>query len=152
GRRRLPHTLRYTLVAAATLAASFLLQAYWLESRIPVGFGDGVAVPQPAEPLPASVATLARVADCAWEGRDGPGPVGSRLRPGVLRLRRGVAEIHFDRGPSLLIQGPVELRLDSETAATLVSGTVVFRTDEPTGPFDLHTPTATLVDVGTEYA
>src|SRR5262249_35364356 len=31
-------------------------------------------------------------------------------------------------------------------------GKIVFRTDAAAAPFDLHTPAATLMDVGTEYA
>jgi hypothetical protein len=44
------------------------------------------------------------------------------------------------------------VRLDSSTAATVIRGKVVFRADETAPPFDLHTPSSTLVDLGTEYA
>src|SRR5262249_60510285 len=33
-----------------------------------------------------------------------------------------------------------------------VRGKLVFRADETAAPFELHTPSATLVDYGTEYA
>src|SRR5437667_292557 len=55
-------------------------------------------------------------------------------------------------GARLVLEGPAELRLESASAATLLSGKVVFRGDESALPFDLHTPTSTLVDYGTEYA
>jgi FecR protein len=44
------------------------------------------------------------------------------------------------------------LRLDSASAATVLRGKVVFHGDETAAPFDLRTPSATLVDLGTEYA
>src|SRR5262249_53545113 len=85
-------------------------------------------------------------------GPDQPGDAGSRLTPGELRLRKGVARIRADGGSALLLEGPVELHLESGTSATVRSGKVVFQADETAAPFDLHTPTSTLVDFGTEYA
>src|SRR5262249_45463032 len=64
----------------------------------------------------------------------------------------GVARVHFDSGPELVVEGPAALRLESATAATVLRGKVVFRADEMAPPFDLHTPSSTLVDLGTEYA
>jgi ferric-dicitrate binding protein FerR (iron transport regulator) len=141
--RRLAPLARYALVSAVTLAASLLVQLAWWPGR-------------PAEarpgPEPRYVATLARTADCVWEGPSQTLRAGARLLPGDVRLRRGVAYIRFDGGPDLVLEGPAELRLESASAATLSSGKVVFRGDESAPPFDLHTPRSTLVDFGTEYA
>jgi hypothetical protein len=101
---------------------------------------------------PRYVATLTQTANCVWEVGGVPGRAGSRLLAGELRLKSGLARMRFDSGPDLVVQGPAALRLDSDSAATILSGKVVFRTDELGGPFDLHTPTSTLVDFGTEYA
>jgi hypothetical protein len=98
------------------------------------------------------VATLTQAAGCVWEEAGGPWRAGARLPPGELRLRKGIARVRFDGGPELVIEGPAELRLDSGTAATVLRGKVVFRGDETAAPFDLHTPSSTLVDLGTEYA
>jgi hypothetical protein len=152
-RRRAPQALRYAVVAAATMAASLLVQLFWLRHQPPeanpdVGPGPGGARP----PAAGYVATLTQAADCVWAEPDQTRPVGSRLPTGVLRLRRGIARVRFDSGPDLVIEGPAELRLDSATSAAVLRGKVVFRADETAAPFDLRTPSATLVDLGTEYA
>jgi hypothetical protein len=133
---------RYALVASLTLAASLLLQLAWWWHR----------VSPPVQSTPNYVATLTRTADCVWVDPAQPLRAGGRLLPGELRLRQGVASIGFDGGAYLVLEGPAELRLESASAATLLRGKVVFRGDESALPFDLHTPAATLVDYGTEYA
>jgi len=152
-RRRVGQALRYALAGATTLAASLLVQVFWWH---PQGSGGGpgpAAGPGATRPQAAgAVATLTQTADCAWQNPREPLHTGSRLVPGELRLRKGVVRIRFDAGSELLLEGPAELRLDSGTAATLLLGKVVFRTDAAAAPFDLHTPSATLMDLGTEYA
>ncbi len=138
--------MRYFLVASGTLAASLFVQVYFWWHASP---------PQPvsAEAKPAAyVATLTQVANCVWDGRKEPLYVGARLGPGELRLRQGLARLRFDSGPDLLVQGPAALRIDSGSSATVLRGKVVFKADETAPPFDLHTPSATLLDLGTEYA
>jgi ferric-dicitrate binding protein FerR (iron transport regulator) len=146
GGRRL---LRYALVAAGTLAASLLIQLALWNPRPPK------VVPAPAAESagpPRYVATLAQVADCVWDGPAEPLRAGARLPPGELRLRAGVAKVRFDSGPVVTLEGPTVLRVESDAAAAVVSGKVVFRDDLETGGFALRTPRATLLDVGTEFA
>src|SRR5206468_6415587 len=63
-----------------------------------------------------------------------------------------VARIHLDSGADLVLQGPADVRLDSGTAVTVLYGKVVCRADETAAPFDLHTPSSTLVNLAAEYA
>jgi ferric-dicitrate binding protein FerR (iron transport regulator) len=142
--------LRYALVAAATLVASLLVQALIWPRPARENVGPPAIAAQRAKPQ--FIATLTRTADCVWESGGGPGPVGSRLLPEDLYLRKGVARVNFDGGPELTIEGPATVRLESPTAATVLRGKVVFKADDAGGPFDLHTPASTLVDFGTEYA
>jgi hypothetical protein len=98
------------------------------------------------------VATLTFAEGCEWES-DGAAPrVGSRLTPGEAGLRRGLAQVRFDSGADLLIEGPARFRVNGPGSATVFDGKIVFRADETAAPFDLRTPTASLVDFGTEYA
>ena len=160
GRRRGgPQIFRYIVVATATLAASFLIQVLWSYTRMP---GRGRADMRASEvvetpvvvktPLTASIATLTQLADCVWEEPAGAPRVGLRLPPSRLRLRSGIARVRIDGGPDLVIEGPADLRLDSGMAATVSRGKVVFLADETAAPFELQTPSSTLVDLGTEYA
>lgn len=152
-RRRVPPVLWSFLVAGATLAASLLVQVLWWHPRpAPAGPGTAPASGE-AEARPSGyVATLVQAAGCVWEGAADPGRAGSRLLPGELRLRQGVAAIRVDSGAQLTVEGPAVLRLDSASAATVLRGKMVFHGDETAAPFDLRTPSATLVDLGTEYA
>src|SRR5205823_8606594 len=109
-------------------------------------------VPATQSALPHYVATLTDAAACIWENpRDGL-QAGSRLLPGDLQLRQGVARIRCDGGTDLTLEGPAALRLESGMSATILHGKVVFRADETAASFDLHTPSSTLLDLGTEYA
>jgi hypothetical protein len=147
--RRVTQALRYALVAAGTLAASLLLQVvFWWYSPSRDLSRSVLAEAK----VPAYVATLTQTADCVWEARKEPLRVGARLSPGEFELRQGLARIRFDSGPDLLVEGPAALQIESGTAATVLRGKVVFRADETAPPFDLHTPSSTLVDLGTEYA
>lgn len=145
---RVPQALRYGLVATATLAASLLVQLFL--ARPPEAARPQASAPEVA--VPRYVATLADAGNCVWEQPHEALRAGARLLPGELHLRRGVARIRCDGGTDLTLEGPAALRLDSATAATILHGKVVFRADETAAMFDLHTPSSTLLDLGTEYA
>jgi hypothetical protein len=150
--RKISQIVRYGLVAAGTLAASLLVQWFLWAERPSRGIrtASQPAVSETQELV--HVATLIQAVGCSWENTSQPWRVGSHLPPGELRLGRGVARIRIENGPDLLIEGPANLHLESRTAATVLQGKVVFKGDETAAPFDLHTPTSTLVDFGTEYA
>lgn len=148
-RTAVPQALRYVLVATATLAASLLVQLC-LPPREPAG--RQVPAPPASEQLPLYVATLTDAAGCVWVQGGDAWRAGSRLLPGELNLRSGIARIRCDSGADLMLEGPTALRLDSATSATILRGKVVFHADETAAMFDLHTPTSTLIDLGTEYA
>ncbi len=147
GRKRIPQVLRYSAVAAGTLAASLLIQLATGPRRAAVeGGAGGAAVSE------AYVATLTREAGCVWDNAGARWQIGSRLSAGELRLRQGVARVRFDGGPELVVEGPAVLRLDSGSRAAVLRGKVVFRADPLAAPFDLQTPASNLTDLGTEYA
>ena len=151
--RRTHQAYRYALVAGITLAASLLFQFFltplaWRGAQSQINANREAQETAPA----IYVATLTHAADCIWEN---PGAVwrpGSRLMPGELRLGSGIARIHFDSGPDMVVQGPASLRILSSAAALVLSGRVVFKADETAAPFDLQTPSSNLLDIGTEYA
>jgi hypothetical protein len=148
GRRR--RLAAYAAVAVGTLALSLLVQLGLKSGPAP---GPGGTEPPPGSTPPAGyVATLTYAAGCDWGPAAGSIPVGTRLAPGEANLRRGLARIRFDSGADLLIEGPARFRVESAGSATVLDGKVVFRADETATPFDLRTPTASLVDFGTEYA
>jgi hypothetical protein len=147
--------IRHALLVLGALAASVLAQVFWM----PPLFSDRTPVKQPPHEFAASplkkgtyVATLVQSVDCVWDMPGKPGGNGARLAPGKLRLPKGIASIRFDGGPELIVEGPAEINLDSATGVTVLSGKVVIRTTDSDVPFDLRTPSSTLVDTGAECA
>lgn len=144
--------ISYGITAVLTLAASVALQL-WLTQPQP----DRVRLIDPPltaavveSSVPDYVATLSKAVDCEWEGDELL--LGTRLLPGDISLRRGMAEVRFDGGAQLVLRGPAKLDVESVTSAKVESGEVLFYSDDSTEPFELETPLARLVDYGTEYA
>ena len=136
------------LVLAVAAGVSIFLFAPW---RQPAGQG-------PVSPLVAVeprgeyyVGTLSAAADCRWDAPQGNLAEGARLPPGRYRLTGGTGKIHFDAGPSLLLQGPAILDVQSAASATIVEGRVLLKNNLAGNRFTLRTPTSTLLDLGTEF-
>ena len=88
------------------------------------GVGNGVAkemgsaaanlLARSAAAAPPFVATLTAANDCLWSAGKLPTTTGSRLTGGTLNLAQGVAEITFDRGAKVVLNGPCTLELQSD--------------------------------------
>lgn len=138
---------RTTWIVLGTLAASWIVQFFVFPQR--------TNVPPPIAPPTTAhsyVATLYRAVDCTWNAAGGVPREGERLVPDTFVLEHGVAEFVFDSGATLVLEGPARLAIESRQAARLEAGQVVFRNHEDGPPFDLRTPQAVLIDLGTEYA
>ena len=82
--------------------------------------------PQPSNSLFPDINTVALMSgtkDCEWSG---PAlPAGAPLRAGQrLQLTKGVAEITFDSGAQVTLDGPASLTVSSAWDASLESGTL----------------------------
>lgn len=87
-------------------------------------------------------------------GRFGQTPLaqGQRLAEGTLRLDRGLAEITFDTGAEVTLEGPALLELESEHKARLAAGRASARVPEQARGFVIHTPSSYIRDLGTAFA
>jgi hypothetical protein len=106
------------------------------------------------EPLalasPANIAWLINAQDCIWTGKNQK--PGREMRSGkVLRLDRGLAEIEFDRGARVILQGPAGLELLSGSKARLLYGTLTARVPAQASGFTVLSPNGKVVDLGTEF-
>lgn len=100
-------------------------------------------------PALARVSGLAEFA--AAEG-DRNWQVGDEIPPGRVQIGSGMAEITFDNGSVVLLQGPADLEVKDATHAYLRQGNVVVRV--PKGSdlgFVVETAQANVVDLGTEF-
>ena len=87
--------LQFASVIAATLVLAWGIQWWWMSST-----------------KPNVVATLASSENAAWESVL-PTTPGSKLPPGLLDLRTGIATIQFNSGANVIVEAPARLELVS---------------------------------------
>jgi hypothetical protein len=129
---------QFALATAAALALAlgiaFLLKAPTTPSSA-----------QPAQSPPAEpeyVARITRNANAIWKSQ--PLKAGDYLQPGTLNLRSGSAEITFDCGATVLLQGDSSLILTSATWARLENGKATVTIPQQARGFILETPSTLL--------
>ncbi len=80
----------------------------------------GRVPPRPAAYV-AEVATILGGVDAQFDGGVG---LGSRVGPGRLMLKKGMAQIAFDRGATVVLQGPAEMVILDDGSCRLVRGSL----------------------------
>ncbi|MCC6354105.1 MAG: FecR domain-containing protein [Verrucomicrobiae bacterium] len=99
------------------------------------------------------VAVLLQTRDCRWTASGTPPAPGQHLSRGqVIAIEGGMAEIAFDCGAVVVIEGPASLELDSAWAATLRRGTLRAQVPPEAIGFRISNPAVEVVDLGTEFA
>ena len=77
---------------------------------------------------------------------------GMRLAGGILELDSGFAEITFDTGAEVTLEGPARLMLESQSKTRLDIGRASAYVPEQARGFVIHTPTSYIRDLGTAFA
>jgi hypothetical protein len=93
-----------------------------------------------AEPPGESFAVLSQTVDAAWEAGAPAPPLGGRLGQGTLRLKAGLAQIDYDDGTRVTLEGPAEIDLVAVDRARLRHGQVMARVPAQSAGFSLETP------------
>ncbi|QDU56862.1 FecR domain-containing protein [Aeoliella mucimassa] len=98
------------------------------------------------------VATLTGAVDCQWAGYlEGP-KYGEPLESGrEVALISGLAQLTFDDGAKVVLQGPATFRVEGTGAASLTAGKMTALVPRQAVGFRIQTPTAEIVDLGTEF-
>ena len=110
------------LVAAVFMIATVAGLSRW--NRLSGPPNSGVAT----DPMPpaSNIAWLVNAQDCLWAGTEQT--PGRDMRAGkTLRLERGLAEIEFEKGARVILQGPAGIELVSGSCARLFHGTLTAR-------------------------
>jgi hypothetical protein len=107
--------------------------------------------PAGARPSSGNVAWLVNAQDCLWAGGESGMPGRDMRAEKTLRLQRGLAEIEFDRGARLILQGPAGLKLISGNETRLLYGTLTARVPHRARGFTVYSPRGKVVDLGTEF-
>lgn len=111
--------------------------------------------PQRESTTPAAemrfVASVTGTKDCVWSGASVQS--GAQLQAGQrLELTQGVAEITFDSGAQITMEGPASLLVTSAWDASLKHGTVKAKVPEEAIGFRISHPSVEVVDLGTEFS
>ncbi|MEM6330289.1 MAG: LamG-like jellyroll fold domain-containing protein [Planctomycetota bacterium] len=101
---------------------------------------------------PYIAATLTGAVDCDWEpGFDAR--YGEFLAEGrEIRLRSGLVQLTFESGAKIVLQGPAAFVADSGMFAQMTRGKISALCPQSARGFRLRTPTAEIIDIGTEFA
>jgi len=77
---------------------------------------------------------------------------GDTIAPGSLALKKGLAQIEFFSGATVLIEGATEIEIISAWEVRCVSGRVRVHVPPAARGFLMHAPDLKLEDLGTEFA
>ena len=128
------------LAACVVFAISFFNQPSRVASVVP---------PTKAEDF---VARVTGSKECQWANKTGAFQPGDSLRRGQrLELVNGFAEITFDSGAQIVIEGPAALDLNSAWDATLRHGVVKASVPPEAIGFSIANESVEVVDLGTEF-
>jgi ferric-dicitrate binding protein FerR (iron transport regulator) len=140
--------LTASIVLACLVGWAVLAKFSERRARLP----DAVAGEIAATHVPGgNIAWLVNAQDCQWAEAESEMP-GRDMKAGKqLRLLRGLAEIEFDRGARVILQGPANLELKSGSEALLHHGTLTARVPAQARGFTVLSPRGKVVDLGTEF-
>lgn len=90
--------------------------------------------------------------DCSWDVSDGKVLIGAKLHAGQkLRPVAGVAEILFRDGARVILQGPADFSTLTASLGKLNYGQLTALVPKRAIGFTIHSPEASIVDLGTEF-
>lgn len=143
---------RITLIATA---ASILAIALWWTQRPDrdqLNLSDQQNKPTPQAPQPTAPPLGKWIAQAACVWLQPPSLPDGMFNAGMIKLTSGAAELQFDSGTNVVLEGPCQLFVNTADSARLLAGTVFVNVTEVSNGFLLETPEARIIDEGTQYA
>jgi hypothetical protein len=142
---------RWQLVAASLLAVA--AAATWGALAL---IGDSQSSDQQAAADPAApgsvVAQITGTHNCRWSRPELGVDYGSKLHIGQrIELEEGLAEITFNNGATVLLEGPATFAVDAADKLGLVSGRLAAVVPQHAGGFRIQTQTLDVFEVGAEF-
>jgi hypothetical protein len=97
-------------------------------------------------------AMLGRLANCVWENNMAPLRVGQDIAAGtMIDIKSGLAQLVFESGAEVVLQGPCRLRIDNSMLCRLFSGNVSAEVPHRAAGFTIRGPSAEVIDLGTRF-
>jgi ferric-dicitrate binding protein FerR (iron transport regulator) len=122
----------------------------WAAGAAVVAMACLVFVWMKQSPMP-EMAVMMETQGARWESSTLPTEPGSVLGSGRLRLAEGLARLRFARGADVTLEGPAELEVIGAQVCRLHRGSLVAHVPEQARGFSVLTPSATLIDHGTDF-
>lgn len=139
---------RYLPLASLRLGARLAIAAGLLVAIVAGGLLARGWVTKGRTEDESAIAWLVNAQDCTWSDS---GLTGNLQAGTVLKIERGLAEIHFLCGARIILEGPSELKLISSKSTRLVSGKLTARVPAEAVGFEVLSPHGKVVDLGTEF-
>ena len=107
---------------------------------------------QPVPMPPQEVARIMGVHKAVWGDADGDLATGVILASGrKVVLKQGLAKIEYLDGTNIILQGPATFQVGSTTNGFLKQGTLTATVPPAAHGFTINTPTAKIIDLGTDF-
>ena len=100
----------------------------------------------------AGHATLRRSVDLKWSNSGSEYRDGEVLPNGRFQFQKGVAEIDFFCGATLIVEGPADLNIESDWLVEVASGRLRANVPPAARGFIVKAAGSEIVDLGTEFA
>jgi hypothetical protein len=117
--------------------------------------GRHVASRESTVAKPAEAAAVARITgthNCLWRDPQATVGYGSTLVAGQrIELSEGLAEITFNDGATVLLEGPATFDVDASNKVALRNGRLAAVVPQQSRGFRVHTHSLDVFDVGTEF-
>jgi len=99
-----------------------------------------------------SVAVLTKSVGIDWSKETGFRPeLGSTLEPSSLKITKGLAQVEFLRGATIILEGPVDFEILHSNGGLLNQGKLRAVVPEVARGFSVNLPKGKLIDLGTEF-
>ncbi len=101
-------------------------------------------------PLTQDDAVIIDVAQAEWP-QGTSYSVGDSIGAKSFALKKGLAQIRFSSGATMIVTGPAQISVQSPKLATLHNGRITMRVPETAHGFAIQTTGLQVVDLGTEF-
>jgi len=136
--------LKYVALVALCLYGSFALIAWNLRPDKWLDIAGAES---------ESVASVRNMANVQWSKNASSKSAESSILPGeLLQISSGTIELELHTGTKLVVEGPAEWSIDADNRVFLRAGKLLAHVAPQAIDFTVETSTATVVDLGTEFA
>ncbi len=105
-----------------------------------------------ASPGASAVARVTGLSNCQWPAGETGLKFGDQLMPGQrLKMTGGVLQLTYETGAKVTVEGPVDFVITTAIEAKLAEGKIAAAVPRFARGYTIVTPTAEVVDLGTEF-